>query len=91
MKARLVALAALVLLSGCAVPRSYPPAAVAEAAEAPAPTAVPQAKVADLGYNVYRMIDKEAGVACWVWNNYHGGGISCISFEELPAWSAAKW
>jgi hypothetical protein len=31
---------------------------------------------------VVRFIDYEAGVACWVYNGYHKGGVYCLSLDE---------
>lgn len=34
---------------------------------------------------VYRFIDAEAGVACWVLDIYQGGGLSCLPLSAVNA------
>ena len=29
-----------------------------------------------------RYVDEEAGVVCWVYTAFHGGGISCLPISE---------
>ena len=35
-----------------------------------------------LGTNVFRIVDTDAGVVCWVVSAYNRSGISCLPLEE---------
>lgn len=40
-------------------------------------------KIADLGtVNVYRIVDSEAGVVCWIAREYRGVGVSCLPIAD---------
>jgi hypothetical protein len=45
-------------------------------------TQLPVAKPSGTRITVYRIVDEEAGVACWVFVGYHKGGISCLPLNE---------
>lgn len=32
---------------------------------------------------VYRCVDEDAQVVCWVWTGYNQGGIDCMPFSEV--------
>jgi len=36
----------------------------------------------NIGNNIYRYVDNEAGVVCWIWNGYEKGGIHCLPISE---------
>lgn len=73
MKLRLLLLlATLVVLGGC-VP-------AVDGSGNPLPRSAP----VSASLNVQRVVDEEAGVACWVWTSalYETGGISCLPLSE---------
>lgn len=32
---------------------------------------------------VYRVIDEQAGVVCWVFDGFRAGGISCLPYTQV--------
>ena len=38
--------------------------------------------ISSIGYGVFRFIDHEAGVVCWVYKGSEKGGISCLPLGE---------
>jgi len=36
----------------------------------------------NLGYNISRYVDAEAGVVCWVYNASYSGGLACLPISD---------
>lgn len=34
------------------------------------------------GHYIYRFVDKQMGVVCWVYNGFEKGGISCVPLDQ---------
>ena len=70
----LILLALVILLTGCA-PAVYV-----------APDSIPLTELpvgnASFNNSVFRFIDKEAGVICWIYSDGYRGGISCLPLSD---------
>ena len=42
----------------------------------------PVAPGVNLGYNISRYVDAEAGVVCWVYNASYSGGLACLPIAD---------
>lgn len=79
MKGFILLIIVAVLLLGCdsSVPLIPP-------TPAPAPYISMQQLTGGLrSYGVYRLVDEEFGVVCWVTNGVKAAGIDCIALSEL--------
>lgn len=74
MKKLIAIMTAVLILTGCAVPASYPPSAKPER---------PAVESVSLGDGVARFVDVEAGVVCWTLLSGYG---TAISISCMPAY-----
>jgi len=65
-----------ILLIGCAPVASMPTDDSVSAQE------IPAGNGGLGGNNVFRYIDEEAGVVCWIYSDGYRGGISCLPLVE---------
>lgn len=55
---------------------------VAEKEQIQKPELKPEVVKTQIDANIYRIVDYEAWVVCWVYENMNTGGISCLPISE---------